>query len=160
MKRTTTYVSVLLFVLAGLAVRAEEPEAPNLSGVWTLDLTQSEFTGRPAPKSVKVKVDHFEPFLMYEATLVDQEGASHTIKYDGQADGQPYPYEGLFEGQAAVTRVDPFTTTAVIKSTDGTIEMTTKTVVSADGKSLRIERSQKGPAGESSSVEIYIKGGA
>jgi len=134
MKRIFVLVATVALSLVASGVLLAQNDA--FVGTWKLNVAKSKFTGTPAPKN--------------ETRTVVAQGNGLKVTYEGiAADGSPISYglttnldgkDSAFSGAGpfgadtvAVTRVDASTITSIAKKAGKTI-LTTRTVVSKDGK--------------------------
>ena len=61
-------------LLLTLVLGAQKSSRPNLSGVWDLVLDKSDFGKMPPPRSVLNIIEHKEPFIQINSTLVLPQG--------------------------------------------------------------------------------------
>ena len=61
-------------LLLTLVLGAQKSPRPNLSGVWDLVLDKSDFGKMPPPRSVLNIIEHKEPFLQVNSTMVLPQG--------------------------------------------------------------------------------------
>ncbi len=133
-KRSALLGAVMVaLVLAPLYVSAQ---TNTRIGTWKLNVATSQFEHGPAPKSeTRIFTVYQGDGISADFTLVNAAGqtvkSSYSIKYDGKA----YPYKGPLGDTISITRGSDNVTTAVLKKA-GTVVSTTKTSVSADGKTM------------------------
>lgn len=114
----------LLLVLV-LSVRLLAGAAEPRNGTWELNLAKSKFSPGPAPKSGT---------RVYEIA-----GQSIKLVAKGiDAEGKPMPYPGWADiDTVSLKRIDANTIEATEKL-DGKVALTSKNVISKDGKSMTI----------------------
>ena len=84
----------IAFLAGGLlaAGSALASAASPYVGVWTLNLSKSNFHGDPAYQSQTMTVTAAsDGTLHYAFDLVDSKGQSSHVEYDTKLDGKPYP---------------------------------------------------------------------
>lgn len=146
----------LLLTAAGL--RAADPFA----GSWKLNVEKSRTTMTnppPPPKSLVVVYapDGDKTKVTSQVTLPD--GTVRAMEHIVYYDGKDHPrFTGAREGDTLTsTRIDEFTEESVQKK-DGKAVVTTRRVVSADGKTMTATAKSTGPAGEPvETVSVYDK---
>jgi hypothetical protein len=104
-------------------------------GAWRLNVAKSKYVPGPAPIS---ETRLYEPYGAggVKATFnrVEVGGSKLTIGYSALYDGKDYPYTGSPDADTiAMKLIDANTTEATLKM-KGRVTLTTKAVISADGK--------------------------
>jgi hypothetical protein len=128
-------------------------EAANLTGTWDLDIEQSDWGKKDKPVSAQVEIQHNEPALRYEGTIITgTQGESRRFAFDGAIDGKQRALAG---GSMVVRRVDDRTITSEYKSADGRTVETTRTTISDDGRRLTRRVHAEGPTGTVAWTEVY-----
>jgi len=104
-------------------------------GVWKLNLAKSKYGAIPQPKSVTVTwAAQEEGGIKYTANGIDAQGQSTHAEFSGKFDGKDYKVTGSpILDTVAVKRIDARTTEATGKKA-GKVVVTTKGVISEDGK--------------------------
>lgn len=138
MKRLSVFATVALSLVASSTLLAQ---SNTQLGTWKLNVAKSKYVGTQAPKS--------------DMRTIEAQGAGVKASTDGvAADGSrvAYSYMTNYEGKdsaisgvgfpngadtIAIKRIDANTTTAISKKA-GKVVLTTKTVVSKDGKVMTI----------------------
>ena len=144
--------------VVALSLAAWAAPAGNLTGTWHLNVQKSRWGKHRRPVSVVVRIEHNDPVLRYTGTVVDADGDSRTITFDKQIDGKEYAAEtGSGPGKITVSRVDESTLLVLIRSDDGRLTQTIRTVLSRDGKVLSRRLQLKAADGEQTWTEIYEK---
>ena len=121
----------LAVVLAGSgAVQA----ADNWMGAWKLNLAKSKYSPGPAPKSNTAKYEASEGGMKAVTDGVSTDGKPTHTEFTAKYDGKDYAYKGNPNVDTiAVKRIDADTYEATLKS-KGKVTMTSRNVVSKDGK--------------------------
>jgi hypothetical protein len=104
-------------------------------GVWKLNLGKSKYGNRPQPKSVTVTwAAQPDGLIKYTGTGIDHMGQPTHVEFLAKFDGKDYSVTGspLLDA-VAVRRIDARTTEATGKK-QGKVILTTKGVISEDGK--------------------------
>ena len=104
-------------------------------GTWRLNMAKSKYDPGPAPMS-ETRV--YEAFgaggIKATFNRVEVGGSKVVVSYSALYDGKDYPYTGSPDADTiALKMVDANTTEATLKM-KGRVTLTTKAVVSADGK--------------------------
>jgi len=145
-------------VCLGLAAGLCQAQVINLSGVWKLNVARSSWGKKQKPVSVFVEIDHREPAVKYQGTVVDSHGDGRYFEFEATLDGKEYPFHAPYgEGAVSFKRLDAQRVSRVFRSSDGQVEETVTMRVSADGKVLTQRLRLKDPAGEMSWTEVYEK---
>lgn len=150
--------------LCGLAIAAVltawcfAADVANMSGTWNLNVAKSTWGKKVQPLSVVIKIDHNEPKLHYTGSAKVPDSDERTFEFDGAVDGKEYPTVSAYgPAKVAYKRVNPYTTSSVLKSDDGKFTETATTVIDRDGKTLTRRMQMAGPDGRSVWTEIYSK---
>ena len=104
-------------------------------GVWKLNLEKSKYGSRPQPKSVTVTwAAREDGRIKYTAKGVDPMGQPTHVEFSAKFDGTDYAVTGSpLLDTVAVKRIDALTSEATGKK-EGKVILTTKGVISEDGK--------------------------
>jgi hypothetical protein len=130
----------------------------NMSGTWHLNVEKSQWGTTKKPHSVVLTLEHKEPFLKYQGTVVYANEDSRDFSFEGAVDGKEYPMVRSYgPGMITLKRVDVFTIESVYKSTDGEVIETTRTTLSMDGKSMTRKYRTRSPEGTKTWTEVYDK---
>jgi hypothetical protein len=121
---------VLSLSLGALTLAAADP----IIGTWKMNVAKSKISPGPAPKSVTSTYTMDGDWVVLKTTGVDSDGKPIARNNRVKWDGKQYPYDGPNgRGQIAVTKIDDHTTQSVT-TLDGGGKITTRTVISQDGK--------------------------
>jgi hypothetical protein len=127
----------LLLVLV-LSVRLLAEAAEPRNGTWELNLAKSKFSPGPAPKSGTRVYEIAGQSIKLVAKGIDAEGKPMLAQYSAKFDGKDYPYPGWADiDTVSLKRIDANTIEATEKL-DGKVALTSKNVISKDGKSMTI----------------------
>jgi hypothetical protein len=111
-------------------------------GTWRLNVTKSKY--QPGPASVsEMRVYEAAPGGGIKATFnrVESGGNKRTITYTAMYDGKDYPFLGSPDADTiSLKRIDANTIEAVQKKA-GKVTLTTRAVISADGKTRTVTTS-------------------
>lgn len=105
MKSFTRFVFAIAAagMLGGFAFAAD---AANLTGTWSLDVGQSKWRDKPAPKSVELIVDHKEPSIKWSGSVVDAQESATQFSFEGAIDGKERELkEGSVTKKIAIKRL-------------------------------------------------------
>jgi hypothetical protein len=143
--------SFVVRLLGGAAGHSSNSRVPDLSGVWTLKVKESDFgTGR-VPISVEVTLAHHEPFLRYSGAFVDQDGTSIPFDVKTRLDR---PTSSVC-ATVISRRIDPFTTVSEWRYKNPPGIETTIMTVSSDGCFLTVKRHVERPEEAFDCTERY-----
>jgi hypothetical protein len=113
------------------AVAADNPFA----GTWKLNVAKSMFAG-PAPQSETIKIEGLPNGQKVVGDFVNPDGKTIHSEFTATYDGKDHPVSGRPTMDAtALQRVDINTIISTSKK-DGKVALTTKWVVSKDGKTM------------------------
>jgi hypothetical protein len=148
-----TGVAALVF---SVAARAQTTD-PYV-GTWTLDVAKSTYKPGPAPKSTTVVVEAAGKGLKVSVDAVGADGTPMKWGYTSMRDGKDAPVTGNPNYDAvALTQSTPTTATAIYKKA-GKVVITSKSSVSADGKTLTLTSTGTDPKGQAvNNVSVYTK---
>ena len=137
-----------------------KPTSANdpMIGTWKLNVSKSNFTPGPAPKSAINKFEPWEDGIKATIDLVNGQGNRVHLEVAARFDGKDYPIKGSSMADAiSLKRVNERQIDAVEKN-DGKIVMTGKSVISADGKTSTVMQTGTDPQGRAiNNVVIYDK---
>jgi hypothetical protein len=116
-----------------VAVAAAQAKPDPLVATWVVNVAKSSYDPGPAPKSLSILVvpDPEGYKLTQDAVSADGK-ASHDV-FIFKPDGKEYPVASTPGATVSLTRVDARTYERVTRM-NGKVTMTSRTVVSADGK--------------------------
>lgn len=149
-----TRALVLIAGIAGAAAgSARAQSVPNLSGTWVLDQSKSDFGPAPAMARTEV-IDHQEPKLVIKRTI---DGTEATLTY--AVDGKPYPNTiGGTNATSTLAWDGPvLVMTTEVESPNGPATIVDRFSLSADGKTLTIDRSISVQQGTFSQTLVLAK---
>ena len=136
---------VLIGILALSAAGLLFAQKNSLSGAWKLDVSKSKFNPGPDPKSATLTIDTSGPGVKtrYDETAADDSHIGY--EYSTTADdGKEYPVSGtartalLGGAETVVVRHGGANSLVVHFMKSGQIVATNNTVVSKDGKTLKV----------------------
>jgi hypothetical protein len=108
-------------------------------GTWQLNLAKSKYSPGPAPKSLTVTMEQDGEKVRQIVKGIDGEGKPIDLTASRLLDGKDGPAIGTLYGAdtLAVKRINDHTTEAVYKK-DGKVLVTSRSVVSKDGKTRTV----------------------
>jgi hypothetical protein len=143
-------------VLIILAVSVAAGQSSALSGSWRLNVDKSTWGTRPKPVSVTLLIEHKDPQLSYSGVVIYTGEDARPFAFSGAVDGKAYPMDRSFaSGTVTMRRIDSLTIESVFRSEDGNFTETTRTSVTANGKTLTRRIKLQSSGAVSSSVEVY-----
>ena len=108
--------------------------ADNWAGTWKLNLAKSKYSPGPAPKSNVAKLEASDGGLKSTTDGVGADGKATHTEFSAKFDGKDYPYKGSTSYDTiSLKRIDDNTYEASLKG-KGKATMTSRTVISKDGK--------------------------
>jgi hypothetical protein len=118
--------------------------APNPAiGTWKLNLAKSNFKLTPATRSYVLKNEAWEDGLKSSADIVDDQGNRRRPEVVYKLDGKDYALkDSVIADTISANRITERSTEIVWKK-GGKIVFTSRNVVSADGKALKMTRTGK-----------------
>jgi hypothetical protein len=158
-------VGFLIGILALAATGLLLAQKNSISGVWKLDAAKSKFNPGPGPKSATLTIDTSGAGV--KTTYDEIEADDSHIGYDyatTEDNGKDYPLSGtartalLGGAETVVVRHAGSSSLVVHFMKSGQIVATNNTVVSKDGKTLKISSQGADPKGQSlSSMTVWNK---
>jgi hypothetical protein len=127
-------VAVSVLVLGSIAQAAD-----NQAGTWKLNVAKSKYSPGPAPKEGTLTIESQADGLKFTIRGIDAEGKTVHMEFSPKYDGKDYPATGMsgvgMPGADTISmkKIDDNTIETVGKK-DGKPLVTTKSVVSKDGK--------------------------
>jgi hypothetical protein len=122
-------VATLLLVLSPVA------QAPDKNvGTWKLNLAKSKYIPGPAPFDGTLKIEPETNGLKFTIHGTDAEGKPVDFEFSPRFDGKDYVVTGLPEADMVVLKRINANTIETVTKKGGKPVMTTRSVVSKDGK--------------------------
>ena len=127
-------------------------------GTWKLNLVKSNFKLTPAPKSSVLRVEAWEDGLKLSVDTVDAQGNKLRPEAAYKFDGKDYPIKGSpLADTVSAKRINERSSESILKK-GGTVVLTARTVITADGKTMNQTRAGKDAQGRSAEdVVVYEK---
>ncbi len=130
----------------------------NLTGDWHLNVEKSRWGSTPKPVSVVVSIDHQEPAIHYRGSVMYANEDARDFAFSGAFDGKPHRMSRSYgEGNITLKRVNATTFESVFHTDDGQYTETTRTSLSADGRTMTRRLTVRSPEGTRSWTEVYEK---
>jgi hypothetical protein len=113
----------------------QPPQADPMLGTWKLSLEKSKYDGVPTPKSRTVTwAAQAGGMMKLTIDQMDTKGQSTRTEWVGKIDGKDYPVTGgVMLDTVSFKRIDALTIEFTQKK-EGKVIVTTKAVISKDGK--------------------------
>jgi len=148
---TSTVILVAVLALAVIAWGADT----NV-GTWKLNLDKSKYRPGPAPKSATLTIEAQDGGIKYASHGESAEGSPTHIEFTATYDGKDNPVTGSPDfNSIALKRIDAHTVESTTKK-DGTVMLTSRTVVSHDGKTRTLTSKGRNAAGQDvNNVVVY-----
>jgi hypothetical protein len=135
--REQSVMRLLVFAMV-LALACPVFAADNWLGTWKLNAAKTKYSPGPAPKSQLLKQEAWEGGVKLTTETVDSAGKTARAEYVAKYDGKDYPWKGNADADMiSLKRIDDNSYDAVWKL-KGKTTITSKTVVSRDGKTRTI----------------------
>jgi hypothetical protein len=146
-------MAVSVTVLGSIAQAAD-----NQAGTWKLNVAKSKYSPGPAPKEGTLTIESQADGLKFTIHGTDAEGKAIHMEFSPKYDGKDYPATGLPGADTiSMKKIDDYTIETVSKK-DGKRVMTTRSVVSKDGKTRTTTQTGKNAKGENvKNALIYDK---
>ena len=142
---------------AGLERLPAQGSDPRI-GTWKLNVAKSKYSPGPPPQSQTLKVEPSGQGEKITSEVVNADGTRTTTQYTANFDGKDYPLTGSqVADTVSLKRIDARTTERTDKK-GGTVAVTIRRVVSADGKTMTATVKGKNAQGqEMSNVVVFEK---
>ena len=157
--RGKSIVISLAVVLVGIVTLSAPAFAQdNWVGTWKVNLAKSKYSPGPAPKSATIKFEPTQGSIKLTSDGVNGEGKPTHQEYISKFDGKDVPFKGNPDADtASPRRIDANSFENVWKK-DGKPTITSKVVVSKDGKTLTNTQTGKDAGGHTvNSTIVYEK---
>jgi|SRR5260221_259140 len=130
----------------------------NWVGTWKLNLAKSKYSPGPAPKAQTLKFEAMPEGIKLSSEVVNAEGQATKGGYSSKFDGKEVAMAGNSNADTAAPRKINDNTYENTWKKAGKVTITTKGVVSADGKTLTITQTGTDAQGRPvSSTAVYEK---
>lgn len=130
------------------AANMQFSSADPVIGTWKMNIAKSRFSPGPAPKNATTVYSQEGDWLVIKSTGTDSAGQpiNRTNRY--KRDGKAYPFDGPNgRGTITVKRIDDYNSEAVTKL-EGGGTITTRSVISKDGKTRTMTSTGTNAKGE------------
>jgi hypothetical protein len=134
-KRAVLLTVFTVTAMLALAFTVFAQSAEPWIGTWKINLEKSKYSPGPPPKSFIRKVEPSERGLKETSDVVRAQGQTMHMEAIAKFDGKDYPVKGAAVANAtrAYKRIDD-RTVEFVGQVDGKVNVTIRTVHSADGK--------------------------
>ncbi len=130
----------------------------NWVGTWKLNLAKSKYSPGPAPKAQTLKFEAMPEGIKLSSEVVNAEGQATKGGYSSKFDGKEVAMAGNANADTAAPRKINDNSYENTWKKAGKVTITTKGVVSADGKTLTITQTGTDAQGRPvSSTAVYEK---
>ena len=137
-------VLAVVLPVSGLSAQAADP----VIGTWELNLAKSKYSPGPPPKSQTRTYEVAGQAVKFSAKGVDAEGKPTLVQYTASYDGKDYPITGNPDAETiSLKRIDSFTAESTLKKA-GKVVITTRRVISKDGKVMTLTSKGTNAKGE------------
>jgi hypothetical protein len=114
---------------------------PLIFGGWRLNLAKSVYSLGPPPTAQTQKYEPSDDGMKVAVETIAGNGVRIAYGYTANLDGKQYPMSGEFTPNGAdtiaIVGIDAFTTEAILRRA-GEVVLTTRSVISKDGKVLTL----------------------
>jgi len=146
-------VAGMTLISASLAVAGE-----NWLGTWKLNTAKSKFSPGPAPQSMTLKFESTPDGIKLTSQGVNAEGQPTAGGYTAKFDGKEVPVTGNPNADTGAPRKIDDNNYENTWKKGGKVTITSKAVVSPDGKTLTMTQSGTNAEGKAvSSTVVYEK---
>jgi hypothetical protein len=126
--------------------------ADNWLGTWKLNVEKSKYSPGPAPKSLTLKYQASQGVTTLTSDGVDAEGKATHGTYSSKFDGKEVSWEGNPDADTSSPKKIDDNSFANVWKKGGKVTVTTKIVVSKDGKILTVSYTGKNAKGEAVNI--------
>ena len=156
--RNRLFLTSTVVLVAVVAFTVIAWGADSNVGTWKLNLAKSTYSPGPAPKSGTLTIEAHDGGIQYTSHGENAEGSPIHIEFTAKYDGKDNPVTGSSDfNSIALKRIDAHTVESTTKK-DGTVMLSSRTVVSHDGKTRTLTSKGKNAAGQDvNNVVVYDK---
>ena len=132
--------------------------ADNWLGTWKLNVAKSKYVPGPAPKSLTLKFEASQDAITLTTDGVDAERKPTHGSYTSKFDGKDVPWEGNPDADTSAPKKTDDNTFENVWKKGGKVTITSKAVVSKDGKTYTLSYTGKNAKGETvNTTEVFEK---
>ena len=148
MRRNSFVFAAIRLLMAALILNVAAWGADRQVGTWKLNVAKSKYSPGPAPKSGTLKVEAQENGLKVTIDGTDAEGKAIHIEFAPKYDGKDYPATGMPNADTVSHKRINSSTIEALSKKEGKVVMTTKSVVSKNGKTRTTTQTGKSAMGQ------------
>ena len=145
--RRLTFLAITMAGLVLMLVVVAQASDNNV-GTWNLNPAKSKYSPGPAPYEGTLKIELETNGLKFTIHGLDAEGKPVEIEFSPRYDGKDYQVTGLPEADTIVLKRINANTIETVAKKDGKLVMTTRSVVSKDGKTRTSTQTGKNANGQ------------
>jgi hypothetical protein len=133
--RTHAFVLLAITVVISVVIFGSIAQsADNQVGTWKLNLAKSKHSPGPPPKESTLTIEPETDGLKFTIHATNAEGKAVHVEFSPKYDGKDYPVTGMPGADSiSMKKIDDYTIETVTKAA-GKPLVTTRSVVSKDGK--------------------------
>jgi hypothetical protein len=156
--RNRLFLTSIVVLVAVLAFTVIAWGADSNVGTWKLNLDKSKYSPGPAPKNTTLTIEAQDGGIKYASYGESADGSAIHMEFTAKYDGKDNPVTGSPDfNSIALNRIDAHTVESTAKK-DGTVMLTSRTVVAHDGKTRTLTSKGKNAAGQDvNNVVVYDK---
>jgi hypothetical protein len=136
-------LAVSLFMFGAVAQAAD-----HQVGTWKLDVAKSKYSPGPPPKEGTLTVESQADGLKFTIDGIDAEGKAVHYELSPKYDGKDYPMTGNPNADTASMKRINERIIEVVGKKEGKVTLTTRSVVSKDGKTRTTTQKGKNAKGQ------------
>ncbi len=157
MRNQAIHVAAAVLLAAAFGLAGAQAK-PNFSGAWKLNAGRSDFGAMPAPDSRADKITHQEPDLTDSFTQSGQMGeVSAELKYSTDGKETTNTIRGIEIKSTAKWEGDDLVIAGKGSFNGADVTLNDRWSLSADGKTLTIQRHVNSPMGETDQKIVLEK---
>jgi hypothetical protein len=147
MGKRTAILGVTLALLL-LMLGAVANGADHQVGTWKLNIAKSKYSPGPPPKEGMLTIESQVDGLKFTIVGIDAEGKPVHYELSPKYDGKDYPITGNPNADTANLKIIDPRTIQVLGKKNGKVTLTTRSVVSKDGKTRTTTQARKNAKGQ------------
>lgn len=152
------WIVSLIVVVAATGATVVSQASDLRMGTWKLNTGKSTFRPGPAPKSQTLKWEPSEDGFKLSVDTVSADGQKTHTETLAKADGKDYPVSGALNPTTRLYKQSTNRTWDVIDKVNGSITISSKEIISADGKILTVISAGTNAQGQKINNEaVYTK---
>jgi hypothetical protein len=156
--RKNLFVGVLVVCAVMVFSSSVVLAADNWLGTWKLNVGKSNYSPGPAPKSLTLKYEASQRGTTLTTDGVNAAGKATHGTYTSKFDGKDVPWEGNPDADTSAPKKTDDNTFENVWKKGGKVTITSKAVVSKDGKTYTLSYTGKNAKGETvNTTEVFEK---